>query len=66
MQRERTRHHVVAGHGIGNQLLGQLRALTWRNQPADDVPAKNIQDDVGVDLFSLPKVTVGKLALAWG
>ena len=46
MQRERTRHHVVAGHGICNELLCQLSALSRCDQPAHDVATEDVQDDV--------------------
>ena len=32
--------------GISNELLGQIGALTRRNQPANDVAAKDVQNDV--------------------
>src|SRR5665647_252928 len=48
VQRERTRHHIMTSHGVGNELLGQLSALARRNQPAYDVAAEDVQDDVEV------------------
>ena len=48
VQRERTGHHIVTGHCIGNELLGQLGALARRNQPAYDVATEDVQDDVEV------------------
>ena len=48
VQRERTRHHIVTSHGIGNKLLGQFSAFARRNQPAHDVATEDVQDDVQV------------------
>ena len=53
MQRERTRHHVVAGYGICNELLCQLSALTRCDQPAYDVATEDVQDDVEVEASPL-------------
>ena len=48
VQCEGARLHIVTRHSVGNELLGQLSALARRNQPAYDVAAKNVQDDVQV------------------
>ena len=53
VQRERALRHIVASHGIGNQLLGQLGTLARRNQPAYDVAAEDVQDDVQVEASPL-------------
>ena len=48
IQRERSGHHIAAGLGIGNRLLGQLGALTRRNQPAYDIATEDVQNHVEV------------------
>ena len=53
VQRERTRHHIVTAHGIGNELLGQLSAFARRDQPTYDVATEDVQDDVEVEASPL-------------
>ena len=48
MQRERARHHIVACHGVSNELLSKLISFSGRDQPAYDVTAEDIEDDVEV------------------
>ena len=48
VQRKCARYHIVPGHSIGNELLGQLRAFARRNQPVYDVATEDVQNDVKV------------------
>ena len=49
VQGERAGLDVVAGHGLGDQLLGQLGALALGDHPADDVAAEDVEDHVEVE-----------------
>ena len=75
VQRERTRHHIVTSHGIGNKLLGQFSAFARRNQPAHDVATEDVQDDVQVkasllgrafELGDVPRPDLAALTTAIG
>ena len=43
----------MTGHGIGNELLGQLSAFARRNQPAYDVATEDVQNDVEMETSPL-------------
>ena len=55
MQREHTRGNVLLGHGLGDQLLGQLRALARRDHPAHDIAAEDIKDHVQMKVGPLDR-----------
>jgi hypothetical protein len=44
VQGQRARQHLVPRHGVGNELLGQLRALAQSDQPAYHAAAEDVQD----------------------
>ena len=62
-------HRAVAGlPGLHIRKVGPHCSQYTHTRPVQVSPEPYWNRDVlcGVDLFSLPKVTVGKLALAWG
>jgi hypothetical protein len=48
MQGQHAGLDVMAFHGVGDELLGQLGALALGEQPAHDVTAEDVQDHVQV------------------
>ena len=48
MQGERPRREVLCGHGLGDQLFGQLCGFTQGDHPAHHVAAEDIEAHVQV------------------
>jgi len=53
MQREHPALDIMAGHGLGDELLGQVGALALSDEPAHDVAAEDVQDHVEVEAHPL-------------
>ena len=53
VQGQRARLDRLLGHGVGDQLLGQLGGLAQRDHPAHDVAAEDVQDHVEVEVAPL-------------
>ena len=48
VQSQLTRQDIMARHGVGDELLRQVGALAWGDQPAHDETAEDVQNHVEV------------------
>jgi hypothetical protein len=53
VQRQHAGLDVVPAHGLGDQLLGEFRALALGDEPAHDEAAEDVQDHVQVEVRPL-------------